>query len=351
MPHPDPLPPLPSEQLLIDAIDQCNFQRCLVISPGRGQSGWHVNHLCPAGHVSLWYVDSFRAAQARDASIQAGANVIVVCSADLPEVAIQLVLIPILQRGEAEMTRDVLQQAHERLEIGGTMIASVNNAKDHWLQEQMQSLFDKVHCRQTPVGWVYTATKRKPLKKRRNFDAEFVFRDDERLIRIITRPSVFSHRSLDIAARLLIVHSDIQPGDRVVDFGCGSGAVAIASAFRSGIGQVFAIDCNARSVECAEHGAALNEITNVTAILNHDGDLPDVENCDVALLNPPYYGDFSIAMHFMRTASKLLREGGRAVVVTKNREAYHEQQWPRLWLESENEASGYQLLSYRKRSV
>lgn len=343
-------PPLPSEQLLIDAIDRVEFQQCVVVSPGRGQAGWHAAGLCSSGEVCLWYVDSFRAAQAKAAAIQANVRVDVVCSADLPPSPVQLALIPVLQRGEAEMTRDVLQQAHERLDIGGTMIASVNNARDHWLQKQMQDLFDKVKCHQTPAGWVYTATKRQPLKKRRNFAAEFVFRDDQRLVRMISRPSVFSHRSLDVAARLLIEHSDIEPGDRVLDYGCGCGAVAVASALRSVTGRVLAVDSNARSVECAQASAALNGVTSLSAILNHDGELPTVSQHDLALLNPPYYGNFSIAMHFMRAATEQVRDGGRVIVVTKSREQYQEQDWPRLLLETEMETSGYQLLTYRKRS-
>ncbi|MCM2369368.1 class I SAM-dependent methyltransferase [Aporhodopirellula aestuarii] len=345
---PQSLPPLPSEQLLIEAIDNCAFANCLVVSPGRGQSGWHAKSLCPSGKVSLWYVDSFRAAQSRVTAVSADVDVEVLCSADLPQDPIQLALIPVLQRGEAEMTRDVLQQAHERLEIGGVMMSSVNNPKDRWLREQMQALFDKVNCKQTPSGWVYTATKRRALKKHRNFDAEFTFREQDRLITVFSRPSVFSHRSLDLAARRLISNSEVRPGDRVLDFGCGSGAVGLASAIRSESGDVFAVDCNARAIECVRRGAERNEISNLTATLNHDGQLPQIMGCDLALLNPPYYGDFAIAEHFLRTATKLIVDGGRALVVTKMRDEYHSRPWPNLWLESETEASGYQLLTYRK---
>ncbi len=353
------LPPLPSEQLLIDALDAnlfgtCEFDQCLVVSPGRGQAGWHAKTLCPSGNVTLWFVDAFRAAQAQLATTESGSDVTVTCSADLPEDKIQLALVAVLRRGEAEMTRDLLQQAHDRLDIGGRLIAAVNNPKDHWLQEQLQLLFDKVNCRQTEIGWVYSATKQRPLKKHRNFDAEFMFRDEERLVRIVTRPSVFSHRSLDVAARLLVSHSNVQAGDLVLDFGCGSGAVGIATAIRlrelnPEAGHVYCVDCNARAVQCAERGAALNGLTNVTAILNHDGVLPDVASCDLALLNPPYYGSFTIAEHFMYSAAGALKDEGRAIVVTKQLDEYHIRKWPKMWWEGDAEASGFQLLTYRKR--
>ncbi len=334
-------------------MERCHFSRAIIVSPGRGQSGWHAQSLCPDGQVTLWYVDAFRADQARFAARESKIPVNVVCSSNLPEEMVQLALIPVLMRGEAEMTREVLQQAHQRLEQGGCLIASVNNPKDHWLQTQMQTVFDKVHCQQFKTGWVYTATKKNDLKKTRRFIAEVSFRDQERLIPFVTRPSVFSHRSLDTAARLLVTHSEIAVGENVLDFGCGSGAVAIASAIRSQTGHVLAVDSNARAIECTERGAELNGLDNLTAILNHDGKLPPSvlpENgeFDIALLNPPYYGDFSIADHFMRSSAKVLRAGGRAIVVTKQADTFHNHDWANLLLKSERDASGYQLLTYVK---
>ncbi len=349
------LPPLPSEQLLIDSLDhkttdQWTLDRVLVISPGRGQAGWQIKSLFPAASVTSWYVDSFRAAQATLAAQDANVSVDVVCSADLPTAEVDVVLVPVLQRGEAEMTRDLLQQAHDRLRIGGVLVASVNNPRDTWLRNQMQTLFDKVTCQQSEGGWVYTAIKHRPLKRLRSFEAEIVFRDGERLLQVVSRPSVFSHRVLDVAARQLIVASEVQPGDRVLDFGCGCGAVGIAAGIRSQTGAVFAVDSNARAIECTRRGAQLNAVDGLTAILNHDGDLPQITDIDVALLNPPYYSNFTIAEHFVATAARLLVDGGRAVVVTKQRDEYHLRKWPLLWLESELEVSGYQLLTYRKRN-
>ena len=48
-----------------------------------------------------------------------------------------------------------------------------------------------------PGGAVYVATKTEPLKKIKNFECEFAFRDRGRLIRAVSRPGVFSHRSID----------------------------------------------------------------------------------------------------------------------------------------------------------
>lgn len=346
------LPPLASERLLIDSIETADFTQALVVSPGRGQAAGHLQTRCPSGRVTLWYVDAFRGARARQFADETGADIDVVASADLPDGPYQCIAMAVLMRGEAEMTRELLQQAHQRLEVGGQFIVSVNNPNDRWLLPQLQTLFDKVHCRQDAAGWVYRAIKQKSLKKVRQFNAEFTFRDGDRIVRIITRPSVFSHRRLDNAARVLIANGNVRPGDHVLDFGCGSGAVAIAAAIRSQTGEVMAVDCNHRAVQCVQLSAPINAVTNLHAIVNHDGRLPDTTRFDIALLNPPYYGDFAIAEHFVRSATAVVRCGGRILVVTKlarqYHERYHEHPWPALRLTDETEQSGYQLLTYVK---
>jgi ribosomal protein L11 methyltransferase len=50
----------------------------------------------------------------------------------------------------------------------------------------------------------------------------------------------------------------VRPGDRVLDFGCGSGILAIAAA-RVGAGEVLGIDCDASAIRVAEENVRRNE--------------------------------------------------------------------------------------------
>src|SRR5262249_4464654 len=183
-------------------------------------------------------------------------------------------------RGESELTRDLLQSAHEHLTIGGRLISATSSEDDQWLHGEMRKLFEKVTRRPQDEGVVYCATKTAPLKKHKNFDCEFAFRDQGRLIKAVSRPGVFSHRSLDPGARALINTMVVRDGDRVLDLGCGSGAVALAAAFRASAVIVVAIDSHARAVECTVQGAQLNGLTNVTAILDHAGNAPEPATYD-----------------------------------------------------------------------
>jgi 16S rRNA (guanine1207-N2)-methyltransferase len=238
----------------------------------------------------------------------------------IPEV--DVVAFPFSPSGEADLTRDYIQSGYQCLKIGGRMFAAIDNPRDKWLDEQLQRVFRRVERREQRKGIIYIGSKAGPLKKVKNYSCEFAFRDRGRLIRVFSRPGVFSHRHIDPGARHLIEVMPVAEGARVIDIGCGAGAVALAAAFRAENVTVHAIDSNARAVECTLRGAALNGLTNLTSELNSNGAFQGIGNYDLALANPPYYANFGIARHFMDVGRTALRAGGRVLVVTKLPEWY-----------------------------
>src|SRR5581483_2603471 len=189
-------------------------------------------------------------------------------------------------QGDSELTREMLQLGHQRLSFGGQMIASIDNPNDHWLHEQLQKLFDKVTRRAGSDGVIYLATKQGPLRKIKNYAAEFAFRDGERLLDLRSRPGVFSHRRLDGGARSLIKTMHVESGMRVLDLGCGSGAVGIAAAARRADVRVDCIDSNPRAIESALWASERNHV-KLTATLDCDGRSVESGAYDLVLANPP----------------------------------------------------------------
>lgn len=313
--------PLPSEQALIEQMPALLFQHALILSPGRSQIASVLHQRNDQARLTAWYIDLYQANLARAAL---GDYVRVECSADLPLADYDLVTFAVSMRGEAELTRDLLQQIHGRLIEGGTLVASVDNPRDQWLREQLEAMFDKVTCITGTHGRVYVSRKTKPLRKVRNFQAEVVFRDEDHLIKLVTRPGVFAHRQLDPGARQLLLGVDIEADQRVLDLGCGSGALALAACLRAPGVMAFAVDSNARAIECAALGAELNGISGLTTILNSDGQLGLDDSIDVVLCNPPYYSDFEIADRMVRAARQALRSGGAALFVNKQPKWYEE---------------------------
>lgn len=320
----------PAEQLLIDEVPGVRESRVLCTTLGRGQLAAALATALPGAQVTCHLFDIYLTGETA-AYVGAGeGRPTVVCAADLPAGPFDLVAIPVDPRGEAELARDLVQSAHERLTVGGRLLAAVSNPDDQWLHGEMRKLFDKVTREPRETGVVYRAVKTAPLKKVKNFRCEFAYRDQGRLIKAVSRPGVFSHRSLDAGARALINTMTVADGQRILDIGCGSGAVSFAAAFRAQNVSVVALDSHARAVECTEQGARLNGLANVTAILNAEGEMPEPGSYDLVLGNPPYYSDYRIAEIFLEAAKRALKPGGRVLMVSKS-PAWFEQRMDELF--------------------
>jgi 16S rRNA G1207 methylase RsmC len=313
----------PQEQLLIDALDSYSPRRVLCTSQGLAQLAVAAASKFPAASVTCHYLDLYRAEKARRHVGGVAENLTIACSADFPADEVDLAALPFSAQGEAELTRELLQQAHERLAVGGVLMASSDNAKDRWLHEEMRKLFATVSRREQASGAVYSGRKAGPLKRVKNFRCEFAFRDVGRLIHAVSRPGVFSHRQIDPGARQLMTAMQIEAGDRVLDIGCGSGTVSLAAACRAAGVTVLAIDSHARAVECTALGASRNGLSNIA--VEHVSTGPASPGpFDVVLANPPYYAGFSIARFFLETAHRALHRGGRVYVVMKQPDWYAE---------------------------
>lgn len=311
----------PQEKLLIDALPELSGKRVLCTSAGRAQFAVAYAQDHPDATVDCWFLDVFHKTQSEFRISEDGpppANLTLHCSPDLPEQEVDVVAFAFKKGGEAELTRELMQQGHQRLVEGGRMVVSTDNDEDQWLHNELKELFPKVTRR--PIrkqGTLYFATKTKPLKKVRNFDCEFAFRDRGRLIYAYSRPGVFSHRHIDPGARALINSMEIRPGMKVLDLGCGAGTVSLAAAFQAENVLVHAVDSNARAIQSLNRGVAKNEAPGITAVLDAEGQSPASDDFDLALANPPYFSNYAIADLFLDTAHRALKPKSKVLIVTK----------------------------------
>ncbi len=309
------VPARPQEELLLELVSSVAGKRVLCNTAGRGQ--FALAAAAEAQQVRLYFLDLYHLQQCRITAGELPPNLNLVCEADFPAGIFDLAALSFSKQGDGELVRDLLQQAHERLEVGGRMAVTTDNPQDSFLHDELRKLFSKVTRRPSAAGVLYLATKTAPLRKLKNFACEFPFRDGERLIQLRTRPGVFSHRRLDGGARALINEMQVEPGMKILDLGCGSGAVAVAAALCADNGTVHAVDSNPRAIEATTWAASKNEIKSLTAILDCDGSHLDDETYDLVLANAPYFSNFRIAEHFARTAARTLIPGGNALFVTK----------------------------------
>ena len=343
----------PQEKLLIDALPELTGARVICTSAGRAQFAvaYALEH--PDAAIECWFLDIFHKTQSEFRIGEDGPpppNLSLICQPDLPEHEADLVAFAFKKGGEAELTRELMQQGYLRLVEGGRMIVSTDNDEDQWIHNEMRELFPKVTRR--PIqkqGTLYLATKTGPLKKVRKFDCEFAFRDKGRLIYAYTRPGVFSHRHIDPGARALINSMPVQPGMRILDLGCGAGTVSLAAAFRAENILVHAVDSNARAIQSLKRGVERNEAPDVTVVLDAEGESPASDEFDLALANPPYFSNYAIADLFLDTAHRALKPKAKIQIVTKTPNWFVERM--PLWYADVEvaEAHAYWIVTGRKR--
>lgn len=342
----------PQEQLLVDALvarPERTGARVLSTGSVRGQVTRTVAERLQPGRNVGHFLDSFRWRQAQAEPVADGPPPDWVCQPDLPPGDYDLALLPVEARGEAELTRDWLQQMHRSLVPGGELLAATNNPDDQWLHHELQRLFGKVTRTPAKRGVLYGCRRSETPVKYKAFDCELAFRDEGRLIPLFTRPGVFSHRTLDTGARVLMESLSLADGHRVVDLGCGSGAVGIAAALRAPEITVLALDSNPRAIECTQRGAAASGITNLTAVLDDTGQGGAAGQWDLVLGNPPYFSEYKIAEIFLEAAQRLLSPGGQVRMVTKTPQ-WFEERMPVLFDDIESRPSrAYHLVSGRQR--
>lgn len=350
-PEPQELPVRLHEQLLIDLLPELEPTRVICTTGGRAQFAETCARQRPDVQVDCCFLDLFQKNQSQFQIDEHGPiqNLRLVCEPDLPDHEADLVAFVCRKGGDAELTRDLLQQGYLRLVDGGRLIASTDNDEDQWLHEQLRELFPKVTRR--PVkkqGTVYLATRKGPLKKQKVFDSDFKFRDRGHLIHVYSRPGVFSHRRIDLGARTLINTMQIKPGMKVLDMGCGVGTVSLAASLAAENVTVMALDSNPRAVQCTQRSAELNELKNITAILDCEGQAASTGDFDLVLANPPYFSNYAIAELFLDTAYRALRQKGLVHVVTKTPNWFLERM--PLWFTNiqEAEVGDYRVITGRR---
>ncbi len=342
------LPARPAEAHALAVAATLPGQRIVSTTLGRGQAADTLARSRPEASVVCWFLDLYQEhAAAASWSPAAAENLSSTCEPDMPAGPFDLALVPLSRGGEAELSREILQQALQRLVLGGHLVATVDNPHDTWLHEQLTATGETVRVRPCePRGntVAYIVEKTREPARIRDFSCRFKFRDRDRLLEAVSRPGVFAHRRIDPGARHLLNAVDVAAETKVLDIGCGSGCVALGIAARDPSVIVHAFDSSARAVACTRLGAELNALANISVAVEAEGRVPDRGTWDLALANPPYYSDFTIAEKLVESARLALASGGTLLVVTKQPSWYLEH-LPRMWRDVAEEAvKGYHII-------
>ena len=112
--------------------------------------------------------------------------------------------------------------------------------------------------------------------------------------RLRLRQSVEGYRA-GMDAALLAAACDAKPGDRVVEAGCGPGAVLLSAALRHPLATFTGLELDPVALDLAKDNIALNDLGDRVKVQQADISQPfarlALSPFDAALANPPFFDD------------------------------------------------------------
>jgi len=135
----------------------------------------------------------------------------------------------------------------------------------------------------------------------------------------LTSSGVFSHRRIDNGTRLLVEEMELPDAGRVLDIGCGYGALGIVAA-RLGLKlEVWMTDINPRAVRLAEENATRNGVHNVIVKQGHLYSPVGDTMFATVVTNPPISAGITKVVEPMIThAYRYLDPGGALQLVVQS---------------------------------
>ena len=190
-----------------------------------------------------------------------------------------------------------------------------------------------------------------PRSRSERAERRFLYRGE--LLTFVVDTGIFSSHGLDPGTALLIENLTLRPTDRVLDLGCGCGAVGVAAAKSALEGHVVLTDVNRRAARLARENLERNRVKNAEVRVGSLFAPVANETFDVIATNPPFHAGRALVLRLLSGASDHLAPDGRIVLVGKGSQGIRFYQ---EWLESHwpgpvsvlGRGSGYRVLEARQ---
>jgi 16S rRNA G1207 methylase RsmC len=138
---------------------------------------------------------------------------------------------------------------------------------------------------------------------------------------LVTRHGLFSARALDEGTALLLRElENLSQQDRVLDLGCGYGAIGLTLAARWPNSRVDLLDTDIRAVEAASENITSNALHNATATLSDGirGLQHSLATFDLVVSNLPAQAGNDAIDQLLLDSHDALMGGGSLVIVAVN---------------------------------
>jgi 16S rRNA (guanine1207-N2)-methyltransferase len=305
----------------------------------------HLVAARPELKPTCYQIDLHQANKLREMLAEDGLEADVVALPDLWDLPTTFAsaILPATRGGERELKIDLIEQTWHVLRDRGVLTVWSPYINDAFFPVHLKKVFGRVHHgpQDQPEGNNILWVEREGERPRRRHEITFQSRINEGpSCRFVSRPGTFSYGMFDDGARALCEVMEIEPGDRVLDLGCGVGTNGVFAAQR-GAGHIAFVDSNVRACALARLNAEANGLKDFEVFATATVEGPTPDSYDVAIANPPYFANSAIAKLFIERAKKLLTPQGRFFIVTKTPEEIGD-----VVLEVFGDAVGYENRGY-----
>ena len=133
----------------------------------------------------------------------------------------------------------------------------------------------------------------------------------------LTDAGVFSKKMIDFGSQVLLSCLAFQPGETVLDVGCGYGPLGLSLAKAQGVHATM-VDVNTRALDLARKNAAFNQ---VQANIFQSNVYDQVEGCfDHIISNPPIRAGKKVVQEVLSGSFDHLNPGGDLTIVIQKKQ-------------------------------
>jgi 16S rRNA (guanine1207-N2)-methyltransferase len=157
---------------------------------------------------------------------------------------------------------------------------------------------------------------KKPLSKKKEYS--FTANVFGVPLNFVTAAGIFSPRKIDLGTLVLVRYMRLASNQKVLDFGCGYGAVGVMVAKTCPTCRVTMVDINERAVESSKKNIRLNNVSNASAKQSFFYSGLKDETFDTILSNPPVSAGLEDCYRIIEGARDHLIPGGTLQIVSRH---------------------------------
>jgi len=132
-----------------------------------------------------------------------------------------------------------------------------------------------------------------------------------------SEPSLFSKDDLDLGTRILLENVNLSSFERMLDLGCGWGAIGLVAAVINKNGHVVLTDIESRAAKVASDNVQRLSLQDRVSVIATD-DVRQIDGSfDLILSNPPFHADMVTLVNLFKAASDKLKKNGSIYVVVE----------------------------------